>query len=170
MGFLLLGIDSLIACVAIGAIVDRGSRLRLAALFGVADGVGFLIAAGLGLRISGNLSAVLQTGILVALGLYLYVVAAGTRQVAAHWPVWAAVGADARQPRLWPRRRPLGRYAPPAGWRAGVVERAPRHDRAPRGCRARAPAPRGAATRRATANRVAGGALVLAAGGFALLG
>ncbi len=56
MGFLLLGIDSLIAGVAICAIVDKGSRLRLAALFGVADGVGFLIAAGLGWQLSGDLS------------------------------------------------------------------------------------------------------------------
>ena len=36
MGFLLLGIDSLIACIAIGALVDRRSRLWLAGLFGVA--------------------------------------------------------------------------------------------------------------------------------------
>ena len=48
MGFLLLGIDSLIAGIAIGALVDRRSRPWLAALFGVADGVAFLIGAGHG--------------------------------------------------------------------------------------------------------------------------
>ena len=48
MGFLLLGIDSLIACIAIGAIVDRRWRVPLAALFAIADGGAFLIGAGLG--------------------------------------------------------------------------------------------------------------------------
>jgi hypothetical protein len=90
MGFLLLGIDSLIACLAVGALVDGRSRLRLAALFGIADGVAFLIGAGLGWTLlSEGASEALEVGTLVALGLYLLVVAAGTRQVAAHWPVWA---------------------------------------------------------------------------------
>ena len=48
MSFLLLGIDSLIAGVAIGALVDKRSRLWLAGLFGLADGLAFLIGAGLG--------------------------------------------------------------------------------------------------------------------------
>jgi hypothetical protein len=88
MGFLLLGLDSLIVCLAIGPIVDRRWRLPLAALFGVADAVAFLIAAGLGLHISEGVTAVLATGTLVGLGLWLLVVAAGTQRVAASWPVW----------------------------------------------------------------------------------
>jgi hypothetical protein len=88
MGFLLLGIDSLIACIAIGALVDRRSRLWLAGLFGVADGVAFLIGAGLGWQLSGALTEGLEIGLLVALGLYLLVVVGGTQRVAAHWPVW----------------------------------------------------------------------------------
>jgi hypothetical protein len=88
MGFLLLGIDSLIACVAIGALVERGSRLKLAALFGVADGVAFLIGAGLGWQLSAGLTGGLEIGLLLILGLYLLVVASGTQRVAAHWPVW----------------------------------------------------------------------------------
>jgi hypothetical protein len=89
MGFLLLGLDSLIVCLAIGPIVERRSRLKLAALFGVADGVAFLIGAGLGWQLfSDGTSGVLETGILVALGLYLLVVAAGARHVTARWPVW----------------------------------------------------------------------------------
>ncbi len=88
MGFLLLGVDSLIACLAIGAIVDRRSRVPLAALFGVADGVAFVIGASIGWRISDATSAFLQTGILVAVGIYLIVVAAGVGRVAARWPVW----------------------------------------------------------------------------------
>jgi hypothetical protein len=89
MGFLLLGIDSLIACIAIGALVDRRSRLWLAGLFGLADGVAFLIGAGLGWGLlSGGASEIVEIGTLVALGLWLLVVAAGMRQAAAYWPVW----------------------------------------------------------------------------------
>jgi hypothetical protein len=87
MGFLLLGIDSLIACLAIGAIVDRRWRLPLVALFGIADGGAFLIGAGLGWTLSAGLTAVLEVGTLVALGLYLLVVAAGARRLA-ELPVW----------------------------------------------------------------------------------
>jgi hypothetical protein len=88
MSFLLLGIDSFIACVAIGAIVSSRWRVPLAVLFGVADVVGFLVGAGLGWRIAEGLSVELQTGVLLALGLYLLVVAAGTHRIAATWPVW----------------------------------------------------------------------------------
>jgi hypothetical protein len=88
MGFLLLGIDSLIAGIAIGALVDRRSRPWLAALFGIADGVAFLIGAGLGWGLlSQGMSEVVEVGALVALGLYLLVVAAGAQRVAS-WPVW----------------------------------------------------------------------------------
>src|ERR1044071_9393667 len=89
MGFLLLGIDSLIAGIAIGALVDRRSRPWLAALFGVADGVAFLIGAGLGLALfSEGMSTVVEVGALAALGLYLLVVTAGVKHVTATWPVW----------------------------------------------------------------------------------
>jgi hypothetical protein len=87
MGFLLLGLDSFIACMAIGAIVDRRWRLPLAAAFGLADGAAFLIGAGLGWQISAGLTEVLEIGTLAALGVYLIVVAAGMRHAAA-WPVW----------------------------------------------------------------------------------
>jgi hypothetical protein len=89
MGFLLLGVDSLIAGIAIGAIVDRRWRLPLVALFGVADAVVFLIAVGLGLRLSAGVTEVLEIMTLAALGLWLLVVAAGTQRAAAYWPVWA---------------------------------------------------------------------------------
>jgi hypothetical protein len=88
MGFLLLGIDSLIAGIAIGAIVDRRWRLPLAALFGLADGAAFLIGAGLGWQISAGLTEVLEIGTLAGLAVWLLVVAASTHRVAQLWPVW----------------------------------------------------------------------------------
>jgi len=88
MGFLLLGIDSFIACMAIGAIVDRRWRLPLAALFGLADGCAFLIGAGLGWTISESVTGFLEVGTLAALGAWLVVVAVGTRPVADLWPLW----------------------------------------------------------------------------------
>jgi hypothetical protein len=88
MGFLLLGIDSFIACMAIGAIVDRRWLLPLAALFGVADGGAFLIGAGLGWQLSAGVTEVLGIAALAGLGLWLLVVAAGTRRFAELWPVW----------------------------------------------------------------------------------
>lgn len=165
MGFLLLGVDSLIAGAAIGLIVSRRSRLPLAALFGVADGVGFLIGAGLGWRLSGGVSEALQMGTLVALGLYLLVVAAGTRRVAASWPVWVVP---------WVLTLDNLTYglagdhaAAQAGQQAlssGLLALA--------GLLLAVALPRvlGVMERRVAAYRVAGGALVLAAGGLALLG
>ena len=88
MGFLLLGIDSLIACMAIGAIVDRRWRLPLVAAFGVADATAFLIGAGLGWTISAGVTEVLEVGTLAALGVWLIVVAASTRRMAELWPLW----------------------------------------------------------------------------------
>jgi hypothetical protein len=90
MSFLLLGLDSLIVCAAVGALVEPGSRLRYAALFGIADGVAFLVGAGLGWQLfSDGTSGVLTTAMLVSMGLYLIVVAAGTQQLAARRVVWA---------------------------------------------------------------------------------
>ena len=88
MGFLLLGIDSFIACMAIGAIVDKRWRLPLAAAFGVADGAAFLIGAGLGWTISAGVTEVLEVGTLAALGVWLVVVAVRTRPMADLWPLW----------------------------------------------------------------------------------
>jgi hypothetical protein len=89
MNFLLLGIDSLIACLAIGALVDRRSWVWLAALFALADAVAFLIGVGLGWGLmSQAASEVIEMGTLVLLGVYLLVVAAGTAQVTARRAVW----------------------------------------------------------------------------------
>src|SRR5918996_4004202 len=166
MGFLLLGIDSLIACFAIGALVNKRSRLWLVGLFGVADGVAFLIGAGLGLRLSGALTEGLEIGLLVALGLYLLVVAGGTQRVASLWPVWVVpfVLTFAHLAFGVVGQHAAGSVAGPAAEQAlsssllalvGLLAAA-------------AVLPR--MERRADAARFAGGALLLAAGGFALLG
>src|SRR5215210_1075871 len=90
MGWVLLGIDSFIVCLAVGAMLDGTARYKLAALFGIADGVAFLVGAGLGWQVfSERASVVLTAGVLVAVALYLLVVAAGTRHVVARWSVWA---------------------------------------------------------------------------------
>jgi hypothetical protein len=89
MNFLLLGIDSFIACLAIGALVDRRSWVWLAALFAAADAGAFLIGAGLGWGLmSEAASELIGMGTLVLLGVYLLVVAAGTAQVTARRAVW----------------------------------------------------------------------------------
>jgi hypothetical protein len=168
MGFLLLGIDSLIACIAIGAIVDRRWRLPLAAAFGVADGTAFLIGAGLGWTISAGVTEVLEIGTLAALGVWLIVVAAGTRRVAQLWPLWvlplaltmdnlaygvasdysgSLLGHAAEQALSSALLALVGLYV------AGVLPRV-----------------LPAMERRAVAVRFAGAALLLATGGFLLLG
>ena len=164
MGFLLLGIDSLIACLAIGAIVDRRWRLPLAALFGVADGVAFLVGAGLGWTLSAGLTEVLEVATLAALGAYLLVVAAGSRHLAA-LPVWLVPFALVADNLAYGVANDYsGTLLAHAGEQAlsssllalvGLLAVA-------------AVLPR--VERRAAAVRFAGGALLVAAGGLALLG
>jgi hypothetical protein len=169
MNFLLLGIDSLIACVAIGAIVDRRSRLRLAALFGTADLVFFVVGAGLGWQISAGLSGALTTGILVSLGLYLLVVAAGTSRVAANWTVWVVPWALTLDNLAYGL---VGDHSASALLQDGAQQALSSALLAYAGLLAAFALPRlfPGMEHRATASRVAGGALVLAAGGLALLG
>jgi hypothetical protein len=164
MGFLLLGVDSLIAGVAIGTIVDRRWRLPLAALFGVADAAAFLIAAGLGWQLSEGVTVALGTGTLAALGVWLLVVAAGTRRAAELWPVWVvpfaltldnlAYGAVGDHSAGWLEQALSSSLLALIGLAvAGVL-----------------PQVLPVTERRAVAVRFAGAALLLAAGGFVLLG
>jgi hypothetical protein len=89
MNFLLLGIDSFIACMAIGGLLDRRAWVGLAALFGIADVGGYLIGVGLGWALMSEAAAdVIELGTFVLLGVYLLVVAAGTAQITARWAVW----------------------------------------------------------------------------------
>src|SRR3954452_16526805 len=88
MGFLLLGVDSFIVCLAISPIVEPHWRWRLAALFGLADLIGFMVGAGLGLQIAAGSSAVAKTTLLVGMGLWLIAVAAGTKHAGTRWSLW----------------------------------------------------------------------------------
>ena len=88
MHFLLLGVDSLIACIAIATIVSPRARWKLAAMFGLADGVSFLVGAGLGWQISGAVAADVQAIVLLAVGFNLLMIATSARRVAASAPLW----------------------------------------------------------------------------------
>ena len=169
MGFLLLGVDSLIAGIAIGAIVDRRWRLPLAALFGLADGAAFLIGAGLGWQLSAGATEALEIGTLAALGSWLIVVAASTQRLAQLWPVWVlpfaltidnlAYGAVGDHSTGWLLGH-AGEQALSSSLLAFV------------GLMVAAGLPRvlPVLERRAAAYRVAGAALLVATGGFVLLG
>ena len=169
MGFLLLGVDSLIAGLAIGAIVDRRWRLPLAALFGLADGAAFLIGAGLGLRLSAGVTEALEIGTLAALGVWLVVVAASTQRFAQLWPVWVLPLALTVDNLAYGA---VGDHS--AGWLLGHAgEQALSSSLlALIGLVVAAGLPRlvPALERRAAAYRVAGAALLVATGGFLLLG
>jgi hypothetical protein len=82
MGFLLLGVDSLIACIAVGPIVSRRLFVPFAALFGICDAGGFLLGSALHWSVPASISAMTQTAILVALGVYWIAVAAAPRTAA----------------------------------------------------------------------------------------
>jgi hypothetical protein len=169
MGFLLLGLDSLIVCMAIGPVVDRRWRLPLAALFGVADAAAFLLAAGLGLQLSEGLTAALSTATLAALGLWLLVVAAGMQRVAGSWPVWAvplALTLDNLAYGL------VGDHSAASLFQHAGEQAASSALMAFVGLLVAVGLPRvlPAMQRRTVAAQVAGGALIVASGGLVLLG
>jgi hypothetical protein len=89
MGFLLLGIDSLIACFAVGALISQRSWLAYAALFGICDAGGFLLGTALHWSIPDSTAKVVETAVLVGLGLYWLGVAFYARRLAETRWVWA---------------------------------------------------------------------------------
>jgi putative Mn2+ efflux pump MntP len=98
MGFLLLGVDSLIACIAIGPIMAkrRAAVLSwLAVLFGVGDGAGYLLGTVLHYSMPDSLSSSIEYGVMVILGVYWLAVALISRSAAkaelsdkSRWGVW----------------------------------------------------------------------------------
>ncbi len=167
MSLLLLGLDSLIVCLAVGVLVDSQSRLKLAALFGVADSVAFLVGAGLGLRfLSDGASTVLTSGAVVVLALYLLVVAAGTRPFAARWTLWALPAVLVFDNVTYGL---LGEHAAGSVFEQAGAQALSSAALALVGLLAAA-ALRPAFEHRAALDRVAGGALLLAAVGLVLVG
>lgn len=86
---LFLGFDSFVACAALGPLVLARSRWRLAALFGVADAIGFVTGALVGWRLPEQLTGSARSLLVAAYGAYVLVVVTASRRSPARWPVWA---------------------------------------------------------------------------------
>jgi hypothetical protein len=167
MSLLLLGLDSFIVCLAVGVIVDGRSRYKLAAMFGIADGVAFLVGAGLGLQfMTERASTVLTTAALVTFALYLLVVATGTRSFASRWTVWALPVVLVFDNLTYGL---LGDHAASSVFAQAGAQALSSAALALAGLLAAA-ALRPVIAHRAALDRVAGGALLLAAAGLVLVG
>ena len=88
MGFLLLGLDSLIACFAVGALLDRQAWLPFAALFGVFDAAAFLVGSAFSWEMPEAVGTIVELATFAGLGIYLIVVALGAKRVANTRWVW----------------------------------------------------------------------------------
>ena len=95
MGFLLLGIDSLIACIAVGPIIRRRWPVPFAVLFGICDGGGFLLGSAFHWSMPNSVSNIAEVVALGVLGLYWIGIAIFSRQTAladqqprSHWGMW----------------------------------------------------------------------------------
>ena len=89
MSFLLLGVDSLIACLAIGWILPKEWRVPLAGLFGITDGLGFLLGSALHWSVPNAVSTWVETGVFVGLGVYWIVLSVMSKRAAGTKWVWA---------------------------------------------------------------------------------
>jgi hypothetical protein len=88
MGWFLLGTDSLIACVAVGALVSKRSWVPLALIFGVSDGLGTLLGITLHLNVSDTASAIVETAFMAGLGVYWLGVAVMSKRMRGTGWVW----------------------------------------------------------------------------------
>jgi hypothetical protein len=88
MGFLLLGVDSLIACLAVGTMVQRKWRVPFAVCFGIGDGGGFLLGTAFHWSVPDRTANIVETAVLVALGLYWIGVAVVARRATGSGWVW----------------------------------------------------------------------------------
>jgi putative Mn2+ efflux pump MntP len=95
MDFLLLGIDSLIACIAVGPMIRRRWSVPFAVLFGICDGAGFLLGTAFHWSMPDSLSNITEVVALGILGLYWIGIAIFSRQAALadqqsrpRWGVW----------------------------------------------------------------------------------
>jgi hypothetical protein len=88
MGWLLLGADSLIACIAVGALVGKRSRVPLAVGFGIADGLATLLGITLHWNVSDTASTVVATAFMVGLGVYWLGVSVMSKRMRGSGWVW----------------------------------------------------------------------------------
>jgi hypothetical protein len=88
MSWLLLGTDSLIACIAVGALVGKRSWVPLALVFGVADGLGTLLGIGLHWNVSDTASTIVETVFMVGLGVYWLGVSVMSKRMRGTGWVW----------------------------------------------------------------------------------
>ena len=79
----------MIACFAVGALVSRRSWLTYATLFGVCDAGGFLLGTWLHWSIPDSTANVVETAVLVGLGLYWLGIALYAHRLAETRWVWA---------------------------------------------------------------------------------
>lgn len=87
--FVLLGIDSLIACFAVGGLINRRLWLPYAVLNGVCDGGGFLLGTAFHWSVPDSTANIVETAVLVGLGVYWIAVAVFARRVANTRWLWA---------------------------------------------------------------------------------
>jgi hypothetical protein len=94
--WLLLGVDSLIACIAVGPIMDRrwSVLVPFALLFGVGDGGGYLLGTALHWSYPDNLGFLAPT-VVAVIGVYWIAVALISKRAAAQeenpksrWGIW----------------------------------------------------------------------------------
>jgi len=94
--WLLLGVDSLIACIAVGPIMDRrwSVLVPFALLFGVGDGGGYLLGTALHWSYPDNLGFLAPT-VVAVIGVYWIAVAIISKRAAAaeedpkaRWGIW----------------------------------------------------------------------------------
>lgn len=88
MGFLLLGVDSLIACLAVGPIISKRARVPFAVCFGIGDAAGFLLGTALRFNMPDRVATVVETAVLLALGVYWIALAVLSRKVSGTKWVW----------------------------------------------------------------------------------
>lgn len=89
MGFLALGIDSFIACLAVGGLILGKQRFAYAALFGICDAGAYLIGTAFHFEMSETVAQVVSSSALIVLGVYLIAVTVLSRKVANTRWVWA---------------------------------------------------------------------------------
>jgi putative Mn2+ efflux pump MntP len=95
MGFLLLGIDSLIASIAVGPMIRRRWSVPFVVLFGICDSGGFLLGSAFHWSMPASVRNIAEVVALGVLGLHWIGTAILSRQAAladqqsrSHWGVW----------------------------------------------------------------------------------